>query len=450
MAGKKAPNKFMIAIVVGVIAVFLIVVISKRGPKYTQVTSLPSYDQGSAPQDGDTQADTIRALQAYAKEAVGKAEKLNNQTQKQHSAVLKNSRKVQKLEDANAALGEANQKMSSYALTLEKKLETLKQQIDSVETQQQSIAGNLDANGIPVGFGFDHLKKKSDEVGQWHDPIDKVEEKKGGNKYTGLLTPPTGNRQRKTDVVKNNIKKENPADAIVPAFTIPKDSVLYDGISLTALIGRIPVEGTTPDPYPVKIFIGKENLAANGHQLPEVDGMIFSGLAIGDWNLSCVSVRLFSASYIFEDGNIVNHTVKAEPLGYISDRAGWPCVSGVFKTNAPKFLRDRIGLSGLNAAGSAYANAQASRRESELTGTTTTSITGSIDKLLAGTLVKSATDEASQWILARQKQSFDAVIVGPGAEVSIHLDKALTLDESQLDRKIRYSRHTDLRRKTLH
>lgn len=447
MAGNKIPNKFMIAIVVGVIIIFLFVVMSKRGPKYTQVRSLPSYNQDSAPQDGDTQADTIRALQAYAKEAVGKAEKLNKQTQNQHTAVLKNSNKVKKLEEANVALSDANQKMSTYALDLERALDELKQQIQSVEDNQQSIVGNVDENGIPVGFGFDQIKKKSDEVGQWYDPIDKIDEKKSSNKYTGLLAPPSPKLQQHTD--NNATESENSANSIIPAFTIPKDTVLYDGISLTALIGRIPVEGTTPDPYPVKIFIGKENLAANGHQLPEVDGMIFSGLAIGDWNLSCVSARLYSASYIFEDGNIVNHTNDAKPLGYISDRKGWPCVSGMFKTNAPRFLRNRVGLAGLNAAGSAYANAQASRRESELTGTTTTSITGSIDKLLAGTLVQSATEETNDWILARQKQSFDAVIVGPGAEVSIHLDQALSLDENQLDRKVRYSRHTDSHRKTL-
>ena len=140
---------------------------------------------------------------------------------------------------------------------------------------------------------------------------------------------------------------------VEPIYTIPKDATLTDGLALTALIGRIPVEGQTPDPYPVKIYIGKENLLANGHDMPEVEGMIFSGLGFGDWNLSCVSARLTSATFIFEDGSIVNHSSQGQPLGYISDPSGVPCVAGRLVTNATSFIPQRIGLAGQGAAGSA-------------------------------------------------------------------------------------------------
>ena len=223
-------------------------------------------------------------------------------------------------------------------------------------------------------------------------------------------------------------------------YTIPKDATLTDGLALTALIGRIPVEGETPDPYPVKIYIGKENLLANGHEIPEIEGMIFSGLGFGDWNLSCVNVRLMSATFIFEDGTIVNHSSEGEPLGYISDPSGVPCVSGRFVTNAPVFLTQRVGLAGLGAAGSAYAEAQQQRQTSSLTGSTTSTVVGDINKLVAGEAVQSATDEVSRWLLARQKQSFDAVVVNPGAVVSVHLNRNLSIDKSTLARRLRYAK----------
>jgi len=169
--------------------------------------------------------------------------------------------------------------------------------------------------------------------------------------------------------------------------------------------------------------------------------MIFSGLGFGDWNLSCVSARLTSATFIFEDGSIVNHSSQGQPLGYISDPSGVPCVAGRFVTNAPSFITQRIGLAGLGAAGSAYAEAQQQRQTSSLTGSTTSTVVGDINKLVAGEAVQSATDEVSRWLLARQKQSFDAVVVNPGVEVSVHLDRSLPLDKSSIARRLRYAKN---------
>ena len=193
----------------------------------------------------------------------------------------------------------------------------------------------------------------------------------------------------------------------------------------------------------MKFFIGKENLAANGHQIPEVAGMLLSGLGFGDWNLSCVNARLTSATFIFNDGTIVNHTQTDQPLGYISDPSGIPCVAGKFVSNAPAFLLQRAGLAGLGTAGSAYAEAQQQTQTSALTGTTTSTVLGDIEKMVAGDMVQSATDEISRWLLARQQQSFDAVIVNPGVSVAIHLQATLTLDHLSTARKVRYAQTQD-------
>ena len=147
------------------------------------------------------------------------------------------------------------------------------------------------------------------------------------------------------------------------------------------------------------------------------------------------------ANIKIEDGSIVNHSSQGKPLGYISDPSGIPCVAGRFVTNAPSFISQRIGLAGLGAAGSAYAEAQQQRQTSSLTGSTTSTVVGDINKLVAGEAVQSATDEVSRWLLARQKQSFDAVVVNPGVEVSVHLDRSLSLDKSSIARRLRYAKN---------
>ena len=97
------------------------------------------------------------------------------------------------------------------------------------------------------------------------------------------------------------------------------------------------------DPFPFYVLAGAHNLAANGLELPEVAGIVFRGIATGDWNLACVRGTLISATFVFRDGTI--RTVRGtetEPLGTLADRFGIPCVGGKRITNAPAFLAQRV------------------------------------------------------------------------------------------------------------
>ncbi len=431
---------------VGVSVVLVAIIVSRSGSEeYEVTTQIPHYEQNSKPKDGDTQADTIKALQAYAKEAVSQAKQLNERTSRQATNVLENTNNVSKLQKDTEAIKKEAEKISAATQNLVSEVKILKNEISEIRKTQESSKSKLDEHGIPVGFGFDHLREKRNaEVGTWHDPIDKkilTEQGDASVGYAGLLSPPG---TRKNSVVSPQAQpQKNAGPVIEPALTIPKDAILFDGIALTALVGRIPVEGVTPDPYPVKIIVGKEALLANGHELPEVEGMYFSGWGVGDMNLSCVRVNLNSATFIFEDGSIVNHSTKDGKLGYVSDQVGVPCISGKFKTNAVKFVTQRVALGGIGAAGSAYAEAQFDRSKSDLTGVETKSLTGSIEKLVAGTVVQEGTQEANQWLLERQKQSFDAVVVMPGADISVHLEQALSIDRRSDNRKVTYKALSD-------
>lgn len=140
---------------------------------------------------------------------------------------------------------------------------------------------------------------------------------------------------------------------------------------MTALVGRVPVQGQVRDPMPFKVITGADNLAANGLTIPGVQGMVWSGTAIGDWTLSCVTGRLDSVTFVFDDGTI--RTISSDdrrgqasgrsggadkPLGWISDQQGIPCISGERKTNAPAFLTQRIGVMAIQAAAQAAAAAE--------------------------------------------------------------------------------------------
>ena len=441
---EKRMNPLLIGGAALAIGCLSLVMCSEPQESYQPVEQMPGYDPAAKPQDGDTQTDTIKALQAYAREAVKKADTLNASTKENMGRVLENQQKVSKLEAANQQAQEALNETTATIGSLQQHLSQLRRELkDLKEDKSSTDIGQLNQDGLPVGFGFDgqNVIPINPDQGAWYNPIDYVEpETTEGNKgrFTGLL-PRSPNTAEANNEVQDSEKKHQ--IIVEPIYTIPKDATLTDGLALTALIGRIPVEGQTPDPYPVKIYIGKENLLANGHDMPEVEGMIFSGLGFGDWNLSCVSARLTSATFIFEDGSIVNHSSQGQPLGYISDPSGVPCVAGRFVTNAPSFISQRIGLAGLGAAGSAYAEAQQQRQTSSLTGSTTSTVVGDINKLVAGEAVQSATDEVSRWLLARQKQSFDAVVVNPGVEVSVHLDRSLPLDKSSIARRLRYAKN---------
>ncbi len=431
---EKRVNPLLIAGVVIAVVCLSLVMCSDRTETYQPVDAVPGFDEGTMAQDGDTQADTIRALQAYAREAVRKADELNASTQDSMEKVLDNENNVLRLEreseEAKSDLAETQVAVGE----LETRLLELNRELSELRRSNTQF----NADGLPVGFGFDGAPQNVSQ-GAWYDSIDFVDTSgEGSNRggFSGLISGPT----RRSTAASTGSESSQPEMVVEPVYTIPKDATLTDGLALTALVGRIPVDGQTPDPYPVKIYVGRENLLANGHDIPEVEGMIFSGLGFGDWNLTCVSARLSSATFIFEDGSIVNHSSQNQALGYISEPDGFPCVEGTFETNAPAFLTQRIALAGIGAAGAAYAEAQQQTEISSLTGTSTTNLIGDINKLAAGEAVLSATDEVTEWLLARQQQSFDAVVVEPGAEVSVHLDISLPLDKSSLARKVRYAK----------
>ena len=228
-------------------------------------------------------------------------------------------------------------------------------------------------------------------------------------------------------------------------YTIPPTTTLLHATAMTALVGRIPVNGRLHDPWRFKIIVGAANLAANGHTIPQLAGMLWAGTARGDFSLSCVSGNVDTATFIFLDGSIQTTQIKADPdgssngLGWISDEYGNPCIAGDLKSNAIRYLTQATLVNTTQATAEAIANAQTDSSIDPQTGESTTRLTGDIDQYVAGYATQQSLSEISKWLAERQLTSFDAIYVPAGKEVAIHIEEPILIDHDPSGRKVHYA-----------
>lgn len=237
----------------------------------------------------------------------------------------------------------------------------------------------------------------------------------------------------------------------VPYFTIPENATLAGVTAMSSIIGRVPIDGRVTDPMQFKAIVGRDNLAANGWELPDdLAGMILTGIAIGDMALSCSEGKVRSMTFIFNDGSVRTVSTRrgntgngassggaAADLGFISDEHGNPCIAGKFVTNAASYLTDIVGAKSLGVAAQAYAEAQRTT-SSTTAGTFTSAVTGNAGSYALGSAAAGATDELTKWLLQRLKNSFDAVVTPSGQRLVVHLDQEIRIDKTASARKLVY------------
>jgi integrating conjugative element protein (TIGR03752 family) len=324
-----------------------------------------------------------------------------------------------------------------------------------MDTLSQSISRSRPAQGsndIPVGLGLDGEGTLPTESLIWIEPLDALDTDTnplGGNGLLRRVGQSTGGALESVREQTGNLTQK--FNTVHPVYTVPRNATLIGSTAMTALVGRVPVQGQVRDPMPFKVITGADNLAANGLTVPGVQGMVWSGTAIGDWTLSCVTGRLDSVTFVFEDGTIRtissddrgNQSGGAEKsLGWISDERGIPCITGERKTNAPAFLSQRIGVMAIQAAAEAAASAQTTTIVSDA-GSVTNSVTGDTGQFVLGKTLSGGSDEVSKWLLERQAQSFDAVFVPAGTRIAIHVDHELSIDLDTTGRKLTHEPSID-------
>lgn len=257
-------------------------------------------------------------------------------------------------------------------------------------------------------------------------------------------------------VLQNSIDRQD-KQPVIPYYTIPANGTSVHDKLMTALVGRIPIKGIVTDPYPFKIVISDDNLAANGLRIPHLLQMIVSGYCEGDLNLVSVRGWVTSLTFVFDDGTISSTTsnendignfTKSNSLGYLSDKYGNPFIRGKLITNAPAYLAGNVAIGAGVGAANAYAQSQTTTGSS-LLGASTSSVTGSQSKFVLGQAASGAANEAQQWWHDRAEQSFDAIYVAPTdengryVEIAVNFAKEIHIDYDPKGRKLNYALNRD-------
>ncbi len=242
-----------------------------------------------------------------------------------------------------------------------------------------------------------------------------------------------------------------------PVYTLPENATLMGSVAMTALIGRVPVDGTVNDPYPFKVLVGPDNLTANGVDLPDVVGAVMSGSASGDWTLSCVRGQVESITFVFSDGTVrtvpqpravvnrnsaSNQTSSSDKirggLGYISDPYGIPCVSGERRSNAQQYLGSQ---SLITAAGAGFAAALGSQQNTASvisSGSSSLGVSQSSGNSALNSVISGGIGDIRDWVNKLYGEAFAAIYVPPSAKVAVHLDHEITLDYEPHGRRVQH------------
>ena len=436
---------------------------------------LESVPQAPAP-DADTPADTINTLMANVSAMNSELTALrqdNAELQQDNLALVEDRQQIENnLYTRLQGLFDSSQAETVSAET-SAAIAELASRVDSLADRLEAAPGGIAASGaagsgLPVGLGLESAVSGSAESA-WPSPLNPVpgpeplvwiaplegstagmvQEPQGDSlpdRFGSLVnTAPDPARPQAETLTGAGMAALKPE---LPIYTVPRNATLVGTTGMTALVGRVPVQGQVQDPMPFKLISGKDNLAANGLRIPGIEGMIWSGTAIGDWTLSCVTGQLESVSFVFEDGTIQTLSSddsqrggssgnKDGSLGWISDDRGIPCISGERKTNAPAFLAQRLGFMALEAAGEAAAQAQTATLLNN-NGGATSLVSGDSGKFILGRTLSGGSEELAAWLRERQSQSFDAVFVPAGAELAIHVDRELRIDFRTQGRKLHH------------
>ncbi|MDP8189068.1 TIGR03752 family integrating conjugative element protein [Pasteurella skyensis] len=455
--------KILVPVVIG-IAIFILVknknaensISSKPTDTVFDLSEQEAKDLGLTA--GDTPHDTLRTLLGEVKSTKAEVHKVNEENERliQENSILRaNSQNIEQHIDSII-----EERTANLVHELEQRMENMKITAKETVEPKDIPIGNSD---IKANNMFNKQSMNDDGV-RWIEPLDKqitdengrlVDSNFTGKTKTNFPSPfkalddsPLG------DAAVTLHGKPNQRDniSITPYYTIPENSTLTEAVAMSALLGRIPLEGTVTDPYPFKILIGRDNLIANGIELPDVEGAIVSGTASGDWTLSCVRGEVKSITFVFSDGRISNgksnSLIKStsneenskQVIGWLSDPNGVPCIPGVRKTNAPEYLTSQFLLSGASAAAQSFAQGQTTTVVDG--GSVIGAVTGNQGKYVLGQAIGGGLNEVQDWYRKRYGQTFDAVYVPPGQKVAINITQELRIDYNLDARKVKYNQVT--------
>ena len=368
--------------------------------------------------DADSPADTIKTLTANVGELINEVDALRKDNAnlrderdeieaniaRQFATEFRNLRQDRSAQSGNTDDWQRIQEQIDEIVTA---LDELAQQSFSAYPTSSDLVAGVDTTGIAVAPTY-----------IWLNPLDT------------------------NDVGANSIRASTKVDAD-PVLTIPNNATLIDSTALTALIGRVPLEGRVRDPMPFKVLTGNVNLAANGLTIDGIEGMVWSGWAVGDWTLSCISGYVDSVTFVFVDGTI--HSVESaqssgdssQSLGWISDAYGNPCIPGERKSNAGSFILQQSLLNTSSAASDTAASLETTQNLSP-SGAIQSFISGDTSRYVLGKTLAGGLRSTSDWLNQRAEQEFDAVLLPSGHRVAIHVEQEIQINYDRNGRKLKH------------
>lgn len=318
---------------------------------------------------------------------------------------------IRELGESFAQMGRRVEQLRQHQRGQEENLAIAPPRSRSDDSVQSGEAFNLDTlvQDLPVDSTADFAEVPSTRALVWVEPVD------GGGAFHQNL------KAVSADLATTAGADESPRFYIPPA--------ILSGLSLTALVGRIPRGGAVQDPWPFVAVSKSDNLTANGMRLPGLRGILWRGVVRGDAVLSCASASVRSLVYVFDDGTFyVAKAPEQEGFGYLADKFGNPCLQGEIHTTAPESMGTHLLASVLAGMGGAFAESQV--RRSASAGTETAHVEGDAFSYLLGETVQGAASTYGDYLLRFANDTWDAVVVPAGREVDIHVTDAIPITHS--------------------
>lgn len=406
--------------------------------------------------EGDTPNDTVATLVAQVRQLRGELQTAlsDNRTQQAENDRLRQRERAieQRIQTAldteRAQLRQDRDQVANERQQAQSLLQDLQRQLEG-------LSGTEGHEDLPIGLGLEPGDGQGFGEGmRWIEPDDaRPEDPRSGNRSSFTFPNTFGPAQGTIDSASETLGRATDGQVgtspLKAVYTVPSNATLMGSVAMTALIGRVPVDGTVNDPYPFKVVIGPDNLTANGIEIPDVAGAVVSGTASGDWTLSCVRGQIRSITFVFQDGTIRtlpeedgsnarsnrNDVDILDGLGWISDPYGIPCVTGERRSNAQQYLGTQALITAAGAGAASLIDSESGRMSyvgsDGSLGTVGISGNEAIGRILAG-----GVQEMSQWVNQLYGQAFAAVYVEPGAQVAVHIEQALNIDYDAKGRRV--------------
>lgn len=305
------------------------------------------------------------------------------------------------------------------------------------DSKRKGAGVTLDGYTVSTQSNGGGQKNGNEDSIEWIVPEGVESSEEGG--LTGFLS------EAKDTIPFNNVKSEEQKrkERLIQYATIDADAILFGAISLNALIGVTPTDGSVQSPFQFKVELGQENLATSGVYMPDIALMRFSGYAVGEWSTGCVEGRITSATFVFNDGAIASVTPvdpmkgggdgKNNSIGYLSDRHGTPCIKGEKHSTLLEYASITGSLSGLSAIGEGLANAQFDIDKTS-TGLTQ-AFTGNQLELAVGDGLSGGINAINQ-VVAQRYANVRDIVVAPAGEYVLNMTKQLNIDYDPNGRKL--------------